>query len=186
MKQYYWDEVSEQIGNILKSVFTHEMKICEVGFGGGHFLEWLNEMGYTKIAGIEIRQDQYNMTLENFKDKELSIDLRCGDVLNCTERFDGIYATGLIQCLDRENRQRFLTHISQMADLAVFTVPEIKENRNLESKKQVAVEGCREFTTGNIPYELSLYYDRVRVGKIKTCIDDDFIYYVCYKEKVYN
>ena len=182
-KSYYWDTVSEEIGKIFRRELKKDMSILEIGFSSGHFLEWLNELGYKKLTGIEIREGQYKKTLERFKTK--NIELILGDVLEYQKKFDALFSTGLIQCLDNEQRINFLDHVSQMADIAIFTVPEISSNRNIESNLEIAVEGCKEFATGSIPYELSLYYDTVRIGKIDRSISrisDIIIYYICVKE----
>lgn len=71
-----------------------------------------------------------------------------------------------------------------MAPIAIYTVPEINKNRNENSMEKVAVAGCKEFSTGNIAYELSKYYVSIHVGKInknKTGLNDNFIYYICGK-----
>lgn len=184
-KTYYWDTVSKEIGKILLSVFSKNMSICEIGFSGGHFLEWLHDNGFQNLSGIEIREDPFHRTSEKFRQQNLNINLHLGDVLDYNESFDGIYATGLIQCLDPDHRHKFLSHVSQIADIAVFTVPQIKEGgRNQGSDQPVAVAGCQEYTTGNILYELSNFYDTIRMGIIErnaTHLNDTFIYYICKK-----
>lgn len=183
-KEYYWDEISEIIGQVILKTFKNkDMSILEIGFGSGHFLEWMNESRYTKLNGIEIRQDQFLKTKGSFDQKNLNhINLMCGDVLEHNEKYDAIFSTGLIQCLNEIDRKVFEKHVSKLADLAIFTVPEIFIERNINSEVAIAVAGCREFKTGNIAYELSMCYDAVRVGRIdreKTHLDDSFIYYVC-------
>lgn len=181
-REYYWDTASNKISKILRNVFSKNMSICEIGFSNGHFLEWLNDNGYKNLSGIEIREDAFQKTAEKFQQKHLNINLHLGDVFAYSEHFDGIYATGLIQCFDSDNRHKLLAHMSQLADIAVFTVPEIKEERNQDSDQLVAVAGCQEYKTGNIPYDLSQYYDTVRVGfigKKTTHLADTLIYYIC-------
>ena len=170
----------------MRSVFSPEMEICEIGFAGGHFLEWLDDIGLRNLTGIEIREGQYNKTSELFSQKHLGIRLILGDVLNFDETFDGVYSTGLLQCLNTDSRLRFLDHVSKLADLAFFTVPEIIHSRNMESNQEIAVAGCKEFSTGNIAFELSEFYDSVRVGRMEKTIlnnEDTFLYYICRKEK---
>lgn len=183
-KRYYWDSVSDQISYLFRRTFTKDMSILEIGFGGGHFLEWLWSHGYRTISGIEIRENQYNETIEQFKKKKLPIELINGDVLNHKKHYDAVYSTGLIQCLNPRQRLFFFEHVSSIANVAIFTVPEILENRNMESNQLTAVAGCKEYKTGNIPYELSRFYDVVNVGRIDkevTHIEDTFIYYICIK-----
>lgn len=187
-KDYYWDPVSKAIGKILYRVFSKDMSICEIGFSSGHFLEWLNDNGYKFLSGIEIREDPFVRTQKKFKDKNLNINLHFGDVLEYSKSYDGIFATGLIQCLDSDYLHKFLTHVSQIADIAIFTAPKIaQEGRNQNSGQLTAVSGCHEYATGNIPYELSKYYDIVRTGTIdkkSTHLDDTIIYYICSKQNL--
>lgn len=185
-KKYYWDTVSAKIGAILKKNISPDMSVLEVGFAGGHFLEWLNDNNYDNLHGIEIRKNQYMETQRAFSKKGLDrVDLLCGDVLEHDKKYDALYSTGLIQCLDNAKREAFLEHVSKLANIAIFTVPEILSDRNIGANVEVAVSGCEEYKTGNIPYELSNYYDNVRVGKINkslTHLDDAFVYYICKNE----
>lgn len=181
-KAYYWDKVSNEIGKVIRSTFNKNMSICEIGFSGGHFLEWLEDIGYRNLSGIEIRTDQFKKTSEKFLAKGLKSNLICGDVLEIEEQFDGVFSTGLIQCLNKEERLRFIKHVANIAGMAIFTVPEIITDRNIGSVCKTAVDGCPEYQTSNIPYELSKFYDLVRIGRIEkklTGINDTFIYYVC-------
>lgn len=182
-KNYYWDAISQIIGNILKSNISRDRSILEIGFSSGHFLEWLSENGYQNLHGIEIRKSQYIDTVTCFKNKGLDrIDLILGDILQHNHQYDAIFSTGLIQCLDEKERKLFFRHVSKLANTAVFTIPVIEEDRNIDSKIEVAVAGCTEYITSNIPYELSLYYDIVRTGiinKKKTHIEDTFQYFIC-------
>lgn len=154
-------------------------------FWGGHFLEWLDDIGYKNLSGIEIRKEQFKKTSEKFHAKGLKSNLICGDVLEITKQFDGIFSTGLIQCLKKEERLKFIEHVANMANTAIFTVPEIVVERNIGSNYEVAVDGSQEYQTSNIPYELSKFYDLVRIGRIEKKITgnkDTFIYYVCVRE----
>lgn len=185
-KTYYWDKVSDEIGKIISSTFNKDMSICEIGFSGGHFLEWLYDEygggGYKNLTGIEIRKEQFKKTSEKFLAKNIKCNLICSDVMEVIQRFDGIFSTGLLQCLNTQERLRFIEHAANMADTAIFTVPEIVTERNIGSNFETAVEGCHEYQTGNIPYELSRYYDLIRIGRIEkkiTKINDTFIYFVC-------
>lgn len=184
-KAYYWDNASEIIGKLLKNNTSPDMSMFEIGFSSGHFLEWLYDKGYRNLHGIEIRTKQYQETMENFRKKNLDcVDLLNGDVLEHDNHYDAVYSTGLIQCLDTPKREVFLNHVSKLSNFVIYIVPRIDVARNLNSNVSVAVAGCSEYPTGNIPYELSQLYETVRVGVIsknKTCLDDDFIYYICKK-----
>lgn len=187
-KKYYWDSVSGRIAKIFKRIFEKEMSILEIGFAGGHFLEWLNDHGYEKLSGIEIRREQYNKTLKSFHEKKLSIELINDDIINHIKQYDAIYSTGLIQCLNEESRIKFLEHVSKISNLAVYVVPEILRDRNIDSTQDIAVAGCKEYITGNIPFELSQFYDVIHVGRISktiTHVGDDFIYYICKKNNIH-
>ena len=182
-RDYYWDQVSEIIGRILKSNIATDKSVLEIGFSGGHFLEWLNEKGYKDLHGIEIRKKQYLETEASFERKGLKeIDLILGDVMEHNQHYDAIYSTGLIQCLNESERQAFLAHVASLSPLAIYTVPLIKSERNTGSNMDVAVAGCVEYVTENIPYELSCFYKVVRVGMIDknlTHLEDTFKYYIC-------
>lgn len=185
MKDYYWDRVSDIIGELLKKNITPQMSILEIGFGSGHFLEWLNACGYEKLHGIEIREEQYLYTKEIFNNKGLGhIDLIYGNVLEHKNEYDAIFSTGLLQCLSQNDRENYMRHISSLADIAIFTVPKIDMDRNIGSKIDTGVAGCSEYSTGNILYELSKCYSIVRAGiidKNRTCQEEVFLYYICWR-----
>jgi len=183
-KKYYWDQTSEIISKYLQRYFKEEMEICEIGFASGHFLEWLYSNGYKKLSGIEIRNDQYEATKREFLSKGLKINLMQGDAKKIQKKYDAVFSTGLIQCFDGDEQKDFLSNVSKIADIAIFTVPEIQQIRNENSISDVGVSGCKEFCTGNIPYILSLYYDVVKFEKlekneIQNC--DNYYIYVCKK-----
>ena len=181
-RDYYWDEVSEEIGRILLRELKREMKICEIGFSSGHFLEWLFENGYCNLTGIEVRREQYEVIRSKFVDKQLPITLIEGDVMSCTKLYDAVFSTGLIQCISVGERKCFLKHISDMAPVAIFTVPKIEKQRNVNSLIPIGVTGCVEYETGNLSYELSEFYERVHVGEFECGTEDDkeiFVYYIC-------
>lgn len=181
---FYWDAVSEEIGKILLKHLNRDMHICEIGFASGHFLEFLYYEGYLNLSGIEVRDDIYEKSMIKFREQSIEINLINKDVLETFYKYDAIYTTGLIQCFDEKNREILLNHLSQMAPIAIYTVPEINKNRNVNSMEKVAVAGCKEFSTGNIAYELSKYYVSIHVGKInknKIGLNDNFIYYICGK-----
>lgn len=155
-KSYYWDSVSDKIGELLKANIKVDNSVLEVGFAGGHFLEWLNENGYRNLHGIEIRKEQYEQTETSFNNKGLKdIELILGNVLEHNQHYDAIYSTGLIQCLNEDERKVFLSHIANLSPLAIYTVPLIEAERNIGSSVEVAVAGCVEYVTSNIPYQLS-------------------------------
>lgn len=183
---YYWDVISEIVGRIITSNIRADMNVCEIGFAGGHFLEFLESEGYQKLTGIEIRKEQYEDTDKRFKAKNLRAKLINEDVFNINAKYDAIYSTGLIQCFDKEGRKRLIEHLSKMAGIAIFTVPVITQDRNIDSNESVAVAGCQEYCTDTLAYELSMFYDSVVCGIINhevSKIEDDFLYFVCRTKK---
>ncbi|MCI8383221.1 MAG: iron-containing alcohol dehydrogenase [Lachnospiraceae bacterium] len=186
-KLFYWDAVSEEIGKLLLRHLNKDMDICEIGFASGHFLEFLYYEGYSNLSGIEVRTDIYQETMIKFSKQNMEIDLMNKDVLEMYKKYDAIYTTGLIQCFDEKERGFLLNHLSQLAPVAIYIVPEIEKNRNKDSREKVAVAGCREFSTGNIAYELSNCYSSIYVGKIDKSqigLNDNFLYYVCERQLI--
>lgn len=184
-KTYYWDKVSEEIGKLFLRYFKKNMTICEVGFAGGHFLEFLESKGYNNLIGIEIREEQFKSTEKRFNNINMKAKLINADIFDVESRYDAIYSTGLIQCFDENNRQRLFKHLAKISPIAIFTVPVIDIDRNVKSKEEVAVTGCKEFCTGSLGYELSNYFNVVRegfIGKKITKIEDDYLFFVCMNE----
>ena len=184
-RNYYWDDISELISLILKSHISYDMSVLEVGFGCGHFLEHMYEQGYKNLHGIEIRYKQFCETKQMFAKKNISnVELLYGDILKHQIKYDAIFSTGLVQCLREPDRDYFFEHIAKLTDKALFTVPQINVDRNTLSSVEIGVTGCKEFKTGNIPLELSKFFNIVRVGLIDKSLSrlkDNFVYYVCTK-----
>lgn len=181
-KDFYWDMASEEIGKQLIKYFSKTMRICEVGFSGGHFLQFLDMEGYKNLSGVEIRTEQYDITRKSFEEIGLQIDLINDNVLNIDNKYEALYSTGLLQCLNTADRAKMIEHLSLMAPLAIFVVPEIICARNLGSKIAIAVNGCEEYSTENLLWELSGFYQDVRSGvmaKEVIRLKDNFIYFVC-------
>lgn len=182
-KNYFWDEVSQKIGEVFLQNFSKDERILEVGFSSGHFLEFLNENLYGNLFGIEIRKDQFKKTKSMFLSKNLNIPLSNEDFFNITAKYDAVFSTGLIQCFSPKKREEFISHLSKISNKAVLTVPKLEKDRNLNSNQLVGVAGCKEYKTSNICYELSKHFRLVREGefsvKNENSSEDSFIYYVC-------
>ncbi len=181
-KDYYWDEVSQKIGEVFLQNFSKNERILEVGFSCGHFLEFLNENHYTNLFGIEIRRDQFEKTKKLFLSKNLNISLSNEDFFNITSKYDAVFSTGLIQWFSPEKRDTFISHLSKISEKAVLTVPKLENDRNLNSNQLVGVAGCKEYKTSNICYELSKHYRLVREGEFSVrnnTEEEIFLYYIC-------
>ena len=180
-KDYYWDEVSQKIGEVFLQNFSKNERILEVGFSCGHFLEFLNENHYTNLFGIEIRRDQFEKTKKLFLSKNLNISLSNEDFFNITSKYDAVFSTGLIQWFSPEKRDTFISHLSKISEKAVLTVPKLENDRNLNSNQLVGVAGCKEYKTSNICYELSKHYRLVREGEFSVrnnTEEEIFLYYI--------
>ena len=181
-KDYYWDEVSQKIGEVFLQNFSKDERILEIGFSCGHFLEFLNENHYTNLFGIEIRRDQFEKTKKLFLSKNLNISLSNEDFFNITSKYDAVFSTGLIQWFSPEKRDTFISHLSKISEKAVLTVPKLENDRNLNSNQLVGVAGCKEYKTSNICYELSKHYRLVREGEFSVrnnTEEEIFLYYIC-------
>lgn len=181
-KDYYWDEVSQKIGEVFLQNLSRDERILEVVFSCGHFLEFLHENLYTNLSGIEIRKEQFEKTKKMFLSKNLNIPLSNENFFNITSKYDAVFSTGLIQCFSPEKRDNFISHLSKISNKAVLTVPKLEKDRNLNSNQLFGVAGCKEYKTSNICYELSMYYRLVREGEfsVKNNSEEEiFLYYIC-------
>ena len=145
-------------------------------------MRFLDEEGYKNLTGIEIRTEQYETTKKEFKKNGLQISLINANVLDIENKYDALYSTGLLQSLNNTDRTNLIEHVSRLAPLAIFVVPEIIYARNLGSKIDIAVDGCEEYPTGNLLWELSHFYSNIKSGvmnKEEIALKDNFIYFVC-------
>ena len=170
-RQYYGDffpPASQHILNLLQRNLTKEKPVLELGFGCGHLLFSLAERGYS-VSGIEIRRKAFEETQRKFAEAGFP-------------DYDCIYTTGLLQCLDAGERLAMIEAISKRCRKAIIIVPEIKVDRNLNSRELRAVAGCPEYRTGNLGMELYRFFPYVRMGRWNGEIlelPDAFLYYVC-------
>ena len=177
----WWKTVDNRIVSMIKKHITTEDSIFEVGFGSGHYLAYLNDEGY-QVSGIEIREDAYKKAKSDFDVEYPNVILHQGDILKYSGNYSLVYSTGLIQCFEKVEREKYLYTMSCLANKAFYTVPVIIKKRNQDSSEQVAVCGCTEYETGNIAYELSTLYGYVETGfwkKEDICLDDDFQWFYC-------
>lgn len=178
--------VSKTLFNILKKNINKNEKILEIGCASAHISSIFKKLGFD-IKGIEIREDTVIETKEKLLKQKIDFEIITGDILNHKELYDVIWCSGLIQCWNDKQKELNIEHFSKLAAKGIFFVP--KRNRYLPPKTndfKIAVNGCEEFPTGNIPYILSKYYKTVNYGiipKEKIKMDIDFIYYICTNTK---
>ena len=184
-RQYYGDffpPASQHILNLLQRNLTKEKPVLEHGFGCGHLLFSLAERGYS-VSGIEIRRKAFEETQRKFAEAGFhDVRLFHSDFMDHNKEYDCIYTTGLLQCLDAGERLAMIEAISKRCRKAIIIVPEIKVDRNLNSRELRAVAGCPEYRTGNLGMELYRFFPYVRMGRWNGEIlelPDAFLYYVC-------
>ena len=174
--------ISQKIYNILKENITKKDKILEVGCASAHISSVLKNEGYN-IKGVEIRKDAVIETRKKLQKKQIDFEIIIDNVLNIQEKYDVIWSSGLLQCLNEQKRIIYIKHFAQLASKGIFIIPIRKKYlpaSNIESP--VAVVGCEEFSTNNIPFLLSKYYTKVCfsiIPKETIKMDIDFIYYIC-------
>ena len=97
------------------------------------------------------------------------------------------YSTGLIQCLKPKEREVLISHIADISDKVVYVVPVIQKMRNIGSETDVAVDGCEEYETGIIAYQLSKKYAYVETGfwnRDEIELTDDFQWFYCDNKRI--
>ncbi len=174
--------ISKIIYNTIKQNTTKEEKILEVGCSSAHISLVLKQKGFN-IKGIEIRKEIVDKTNKFLNKKNIQFEIITGNVLNHNEKYDMLWSSGLIQCLNNNQKDFFFEHFIKLANKAIFFVP--KRINYLPPTKEdydIAVTGCEEFPTGDIPFILSKYYNKVKykiIPKNKIKMDIDFIVYIC-------
>ena len=176
-----WYKVDNNIKTLIISHTKENDKLLEVGFGSGHYLASISEENRV-MTGVEIRKEAYNDTKIKLSTFYSDIELIEGDVLLVSGKYDLVYSTGLLQCINPNDRRRLLKHLAGLSDKAIFTVPRINDKRNDCSKIPVGVDGCVEYDTGDLAYELSVFYAYVEKGmwlRENISLKDDFIWFYC-------
>lgn len=177
----YWKRVDAKITELIKQHIEKDKKLFEIGFASGHYISSLTDEGYS-VSGIEVREEAYENVKDKFKEFYPNVNLILGNIMDYMGEYDLVYSTGLIQCLQCEERIQLFKHISEIAPKVIYTVPKIEEDRNIGSNEKVAVSGCEEYKTANIAYELSGIYKYVETGiwdKEEIGLEDDFIWFYC-------
>lgn len=183
-QQYYgnfFPTVSQYIITLLKENLPKDRQTLELGFGCGHLLFTLAEEGYP-VSGIEIREDAFTAARKKLSSAGFQIELYNRDFRELQRDFDCIYTTGLLQCLQGEERLAMIEAISNRCRKAIIVVPEIKKDRNTDSMELLAVAGCPDYQTGNLAMELYQFFPYVREGKWSRDLlnlPDSFSYYIC-------
>lgn len=177
----FWYPVDIKISTLLCSHINNGDSVYEIGFGSGHYLAFINDLGID-VAGTEIREEAYQSVRKKFSEKYPNIKLYNDDALMIHQHYDLIYSTGLIQCLRKDERKAFIKHISNISDKVIYTAPRVSKDRNIGSTTKTGISGCEEYSTGNFAYELSEIYSYVETGiwsKNEIQLEDDFIWFYC-------
>ena len=178
----YWRTVDELIVDLICKHVDKSEKILEIGFGSGHFLAALCDREY-RVNGVELRKEAFEIVDNKFKREYREIQIYNRNVMSLTDsHYNLAFSTGLLQCMESEERSVFLAHIAAISDKAVFTVPLIINERNSNSNVQIGVDGCTEYDTRDIGYLLSKYYGYVENGiwgKEVIELEDDYVWYYC-------
>ena len=178
----YWRAVDELILELICKHINMSDKILEIGFGSGHFLAALCDLGY-KVEGIEIRKEVFESVKNSFKHDYDKIRIINDDVMLLSNNHYSLgYSTGLLQCFKQEQKLAFISHIASICNKCVYTVPLITEDRNINSREKLGVEGCVEYNTNNIGYMLSKCYGYVETGiwqKNEIGMEDSFVWFYC-------
>lgn len=184
-RQYYGDffpPASRYILDLLQRNLAKEKPVLELGFGCGHILFSLAEKGYS-VSGIEIRKKAFEDTQKKFTEAGFHhVDLFHLDFMEHDKEYDCIYTTGLLQSFDADYRLAMIESISRRCRKAIIVVPDIKTDRNLDSKELPAVAGCPEYRTGNLGLELYRFFPYVRMGRWSRDmleLPDAFLYFIC-------
>lgn len=183
----YWRSVDQKIADlILKHLDVETESAYEVGFGSGHYMAFLKDIG-VNVSGTEIRKKAYQDVVNKFKNVYGDIELNNYDIMEECKFHDMAYSTGLIQCLKPKEREVLISHIADISDKVVYVVPVIQKMRNIGSETDVAVDGCEEYETGIIAYQLSKKYAYVETGfwnRDEIELTDDFQWFYCDNKRI--
>ena len=177
----FWNPVNTKTKELIMKHAIKGNSLLEIGFGSGHYLAAFSDEGFN-MSGVEIKENTFRNVKEKFDVFYPEIKLIQGDLKNISGYFDLVYSTGLMQCLPKHRRKEFFMHIATLSPKVIYTVPKINIDRNIGSRKKIAVAGCEEYETSNIAYELSKIYKYVESGtwyKDEINMDNDFIWYYC-------
>lgn len=178
----YWPKASQKISDLIIKYAGIKDQICEVGAASGHIMAYLTLRGY-QITGYEIRQKVCLDTNEKFETHGINTRIINDDIMNIDTKYDVLYTTGLLQCLDEKARIQMIEKFSKLSPVVIVVVPEIIKNRNDYSGIEVGVSGCCEYQTDSLGKELNCFFKNIIYGfwsAKELELADNFLWFVCH------
>lgn len=107
---FAWGDEEQHLKSIQKKFLRYFPKggtILDLGSGRGIFLQLLEEHGFTPV-GVELDQTMYDYSKNNFK---VHHNEALAFLKQSKEKFDGIFASHLIEHLDIEHGKAFIEEL---------------------------------------------------------------------------
>jgi len=153
--------------------------ILEFGSSSGHVSFYLAKMGY-RISLLDIRGKPIETAQMAFDEAGIKANFYVEDFLSHNLKYDFLYNSGLIQCLDDNEKQLFIEHSLSISSKLLLFFPKRSALSVGNSMKGVA--GCTEYPTGNIEPICKSIFNTVETGRITTDMtgfDFDFVWVFC-------
>lgn len=153
--------------------------ILEFGSASGHVSYHLAKMGY-RVNLLDIREKPIKSAQLVFNAAGIKANFYVEDFLLHNIKYDFLYNSGLIQCLDDKERHLFIKHSLSISNKSLLFFPERLALSVGNSIK--GVEGCTEYPTGNIESICRSFFKTVETGRITkdmTGMDFDFLWVFC-------
>lgn len=181
-----FNNTSKKIYKLITKNIKKSDRVLEIGCSSGHISFKLAENNY-KIFGIEIRKEEAQKAKANFKLINKEEVIYNDNILNHSEKYDFVWSSGLLQCLNDNEQLEIMQKVSQISPKALFIVPDIGKTKTPDMNMYIepGVAGCIEYPVSLIPYRLSQYFQVVKIGKLKKediNLEYNFIYYLCSNE----
>jgi hypothetical protein len=168
------NKISKNFIPLITDIISVNDNALEFGSSSGHVAYFLSKKG-CKISLLDIREGPIKVAKHHFSIGGIKTNFYVEDFLSHDRKYDFVYNSGLIQCLEGDDRDKYIKHCSELSGKMLLLFPE--RLGYLKGNHKAGISGCAEYITSDINNICKKYFKEVSCGKIgKYLIKEDFNY----------
>lgn len=163
-----WTRTSEAFYQTITQLTDKQTEILEVGSGTGHISYLLARRG-NPITLNDIRAECLVESLHHFQTHGLACETIPGSLYKIKKNFPFLWNSGLIQCLEGKEREKLVKQLATISPRVCLFYPDTDSDTKIKgnnAKKLPGVDDAVEYSVGDIPELMNIYFARVTLGEL--------------------
>lgn len=178
-----WTRTSESLYRIILSFLSPVDNMIEVGSGTGHISYFLAKKGHSVYLN-DIRQECLDQSKQIYAEHGVKCETISGSLFKIKSKFDFLWNSGLVQCLEGKNRQRLIKKLSKISRKVLLFYPDTESQTKVKgnnAKNIPGVDDATEYSIGDIPELMNISFYKVVMGELSAKeINLPYkMYYIC-------